>query len=229
MDEETYFIGGQEIIDAGFASEIIDELESIEDKMSLRAKAEIKMDNLKIKIKNTKEDFEKIAAMTKDFKNIVDNNIKNNNMDLSDKPATGGVNTMEDFMDKEKLLSEHPQVHAEIMQAGFDKGKEEEKKRINDLFEMKNKKDFEGIEMIQNRIDEAVLSGETVEDVKLAIHAMSLKNDVQAAMDTNSIGDIKTPDNGTVSGENNVDENHQRNRNECNNGGFECSQFMDGH
>ena len=210
MDEETYFIGGKEIIDAGLASEIIDELESIEDKMSLRAKAEIKMDNLKIKIKNTKEDFEKIAAMTKDYNKIVDNNIEDNNMDSSIMPAESGVNKQEDFMDKEKLLSDHPEVHAEIMKAGEDKGKAEEKKRINDLFEMKNKKDFEGIGLIQNRIDEAILSGETVEDVKLAIHAMSLKSEVAAAMDTNEIGEVKTKENETVSGEKMKEEDNRR-------------------
>lgn len=67
---------------------------------------------------------------------------------------------------------------------------------------MKNKEDFEGIDKIHLRIDEAIKNGENVNDVNVAIIAMSIKSgDVSAAIDTNDIGDLNTPVAKTVSGE----------------------------
>jgi ATP-dependent protease ClpP protease subunit len=215
MDSETWLFG-KEIIKAGFADEIIS-TENKKSKATALTESEINFKAIKKKIQETEmkdSDFEKIAAMTKDFDNKVDKNDVSNNNEHAIKPATSGENNKQEcnmsIKTIDDLQKELPEIHAEAIKAGRDQGINEEKERVKSLLEMKAKKDFEGIEMIHNRIDEAISSGETVGDVKLAIHAMSLKGDVQAAMDTNEIGDIDTPDKDTVSGEKKKEEDSRR-------------------
>lgn len=105
-------------------------------------------------------------------------------------------------MDLKELKAKHPDIYAEIMNEGLKAGTDQEKERVKNLLEMKHKKDFEGIQAIHDRIDEAIEKGESVQDVHTAINAMSMKGGpIAAALDTNSIGDINPPIDGSVSGE----------------------------
>lgn len=204
MDKTTWFYG-KEIIKAGFADEVITTKKS-KSKESAIAENEIMLKQLKKKIQEAemKDDyFEKIAAIASVSENIIDNTNIMSHCDNGDSTANGGENNnnAEAIMDSKELLSKHPEIHAEIMKAGEDKGKADEKERVKSLLEMKKKKDFDGIEMIHDRIDEGIANGETVQAVELGIMAILKKNDVKAAIDTNDIGDIKQPSTKTVSGE----------------------------
>ena len=109
-------------------------------------------------------------------------------------------------MTVDELKKDHSDVHTAIMSAGesdgFKKGIEAEQGRVKSLIEMKKRKDFEGISMIHERIDEAIEKGESIADVQMAIVAMSLKGGaVSAALDSNEIGKINSGNDTTVSGE----------------------------
>ena len=61
------------------------------------------------------------------------------------------------------------------------------------------RKEFEGIEMIAQRIDEGIENGETMQTVEVAIMALLSKNGVQASLE--SPGDINSGNSSTMSGE----------------------------
>lgn len=208
MDEETWYIGGKAIIKAGLADGFIDGVKAENDFniSAIHANAELRYKTVMKKVKEEEmkeEDFEKISAIVKDFDKSVDKADDQNHSVNTETTAVGGENTMEDVIVNLKELKEkHPEIYAENFEAGKIQGSNEEKERVKALLEMKNKKDFEGIETIHNRIDEAIANGENINDVNVAIIAMSIKSgDVSAAIDTNEIGDLNTPENLTVSGE----------------------------
>jgi ATP-dependent protease ClpP protease subunit len=192
MDEETYFIGGNEIVDSGLADEVITDKEALKDSATLKAKAETKIEMLKIKIKNTKDDFEKIAAMAKEPL-------------PSNTPAPGGENNQEvsTVKNADELKEKHPEIHAAVMaegtKAGIDQEKEREKKRLEDLVAMKSKDDFKDIPQALERIDKGISDGETVHQVELGLMAVLRDPAVKAVQD--SPGDVNQPQMNTPSGE----------------------------
>lgn len=207
MDNETWYIGGKEIIKAGLADGFMDKKSksTVKDMSVIRTESELRFKAVmrKVKAKEIEDDnFEKIAAITKDFDKIIDKKDNQNNT-TSDSTARGGNNNNkgEVLMDIKELKEKHPEIYAEAIEAGKAQGSETEKERVKALLEMKNKKDFEGISKIHDRIDEGIANGESASTVELGIMALLTKNDVAAAADTNDIGNLNTPVVGTVSGE----------------------------
>jgi len=203
MDEETYFIGGKEIVESGLADEVVSDKDSLKDSMSLRASAETKIDILKLKIRNTKEDFEKIAAMTKD-KNIADDKKK------STQPAQGGNNNNQEeitMKDSNELLEKFPTVHAETMKAGEQSGRDAILKNNATLMEMKKSEEYKDIPEVQAVLDESLEKGRSVEETNPLIMATMVKimsDPKKAALmraSKDSADDIDLGDVGTVSGE----------------------------
>lgn len=216
MDEGTFFIGGKEIVEAGIADEVITDKEALKDSATLKAKAETRIELLKIKIKNSKDDFEKIVAMANDgnnLKNIAGGLEALSTASKSIQPASGGKNNQEVIMNKDELKEKHPDIHAEITNeakmAGIDQEKDERGKRIESLIKMKDNKDFEGIPEIMARIDDGILKDESVQTVELGIFAILRNPAMKAAMDTRDIGDLNPGGNGTVSGEENLTEDNE--------------------
>lgn len=198
MDKTTWIIGGQEIVDAGFADEVMKTENNI-DKAKAYAINELKFKAVMKKVREreiNEKDFNRVAAMITDEKNI---NKKTN----STQSADGGNNSQEEFImkDSEELKSKNPEIHAEVMKAGEDQEKQREQARKDALYAMKEKDDFKGIKAIHDRIDQAIKGTETIEDVNVAIVALSMKKDNSAAIDSNEIGDIDSGDSVTVSGE----------------------------
>lgn len=199
MDAETWLFG-DEIVKAGFADELM-ETDSGDDKAKSFTFAKMKYKEVKAKVLKSEiepDEFSRVAAIVdKDHST----NVQKYN-DNSTQPASGGEkNNQEVIVNKDELKTKHPDIYAEVTKEGKEAGIDQEKERVKSLVEMKKKKDFEGIEAIQNRIDEAIASGESVGDVNAAIVALSFKNGTAAAMDTNEIGDLNPGDNGSVTGE----------------------------
>lgn len=193
MDAETWLFG-QEIVDAGFADVLV-KTEDRKDRDSALAEAELKFKSVMKKVKESEvkeSDFLKVAAIIGKLETEPEK-------EPTQEPATSGKNNQEEkLMDINELKMKHPDIFAEAQKAGID----QEKERVKALVEMKKKKDFEGVTPILERIDEAIEKGESVNDVQMAVVAMSLKGGaVSAALDSNAIGNLGNNAGGTVSGE----------------------------
>lgn len=233
MDEETWYVGGQAIIDSGLADEMTNNNVK-ETKESAFAKSELRFKSVMKKVREheiTDAEFQQVAAIVKNHENqretiIIPDDMQGNYHDTTGmnvgspngsndhpipgltglprtQPANGGNNNNQEvvIMNKDELKEKHPEIYAEVKKEAMTAGINQEKERVKSLVEMKKKKDYEGIEIIQNRIDEAIANGESVGDVNAAIVALSFKNGVAAAMDTNDIGDLNSGGSGSVSGE----------------------------
>ena len=194
LDDETWLFG-QEIIEAGFADEMLKDIPEGQpvDRASAIAQSELKLKAVMKKVRETEmkeSDFEKVAAIMKEPP------------PTPQTPATGGKNNTQEVT---KMGDENkkPEIDAkEIEKAGYDRGITSEKERVTSLLEMKKKKDFEGITAIHDRIDEAIANGENVQDVHTFVNATSMKGGAfAAALDTNAVGDISQPASTTLSGE----------------------------
>jgi len=205
MDAESWLFG-KEIVDAGFADELI-KTESNIDRNSAVAVAEL---NFKAVAKKVREleikdsDYQKVAAVFETEKPEP----KKEPEKQSTEPAPSGKNNQEDeLMNINELKDKHPEIHAEAIEAG----KSQEKERVNSLLEMKKRKDFESIQAISDRIDEGIANGETMQSVELGLFALLRKDSIKAEMDSKEIGDI---DGGsgepTVSGEKANDPNAKK-------------------
>jgi ATP-dependent protease ClpP protease subunit len=203
MDKTTYLFG-EEIVKNGFADEVLSTSEE-KNRPSMIAQMELKYKSVMQKI-NQSESFQNglqsaVARMQKEEPLTPEKTEQQ-------KPATSGQNKTQEKikMTVDELKKDHSDVHTAIMSAGesdgFKKGIEAEQGRVKSLIEMKKRKDFEGITMIHERIDEAIEKGESIADVQMAIVAMSLKGGaVSAALDSNEIGKINSGNDTTVSGE----------------------------
>jgi len=199
MDSETWLFG-QEIVDAGFADEII-KTDSGIDKDSAIARAELKLKAVMKKVRETEikeSDFEKVAAIMKNDEKKKDNEQSNT------QPAAGGNNNQEDvLMDIKELREKHPEIHAEALKAGEDKGMEFMKANNKAVMEFKNKTEFKNLEFIQARCEKALEDGENFSDLKMAVQALMLDPKNQSSLD--SPGDLDGGSDGTVSGESGKD------------------------
>ena len=193
MDDETWLFG-KEIVDEGFADQVIN-TENSKDKDEAIAFASTQFASTKAKMSriemNEKEFDKAVASMglkqepKKPQTQMTDQNIKPKMED-------------EKIMDVLELKTKYPEMCNSIMQEGEAKNQD----RVKSLMELKSRDEFKGIDAILMRVDEAIEKGQTVIDVQMAIAAMSLKGGaVSAAMDTNDIGDIDTGAKMTVSGE----------------------------
>ena len=125
MDDETWYYG-DEILDAGFVSEII-KTESDDEKDSLVTTAQARVKNMFAKMKEherAKEDLERAAAMINPNKttnaNITDD-LKNENTDTA--AIAGKNNTEEKFaMNEEELKAKYPDLYNAVFQAGVKDG-----------------------------------------------------------------------------------------------------------
>lgn len=128
MDEET-FLFGDEILDAGFVDEIVPSGEGAEDKDAAVALAQISMTKCKkvMEEKREKNQIEKAAAMLGDFK-AEEKTTKA--VGQSEPAATADKNTREvQTMDLNQLKKEHPDLHAEVYEAGREAGISDERNR----------------------------------------------------------------------------------------------------
>jgi ATP-dependent Clp protease protease subunit len=129
MNEETWFFGS-EIVDAGFADEIL-ETEEEKDKAAAIATAKLQYKEIENKLKTLEiedNDIREIAASIK----VEPNNKQEQNPAISageNKP--GGLNKMT----LEELKAQHPELYKEIFNLGKDAGLKE----VNDRIETASK------------------------------------------------------------------------------------------
>ena len=120
MDEETYFLG-QEIVDFGFADEVIKSGKDVSalDKSALIASAKLAFEAAMAKAKPDVE-IKNIAAMVAQIKD--DKNL--------DQPETGVVENKEENMSMEEIKAKYPAEYAQIFAAGEESGVAKERKRV---------------------------------------------------------------------------------------------------
>lgn len=180
MDKETNFFG-QEIIDAGFADELITTgKKMLKDEAVLMMKTNFAtvMDKVN-KSKPGKGELEKAVAMVSKMET------KPQTEQTSTQPVNDGKNNQEDIiMNIDELKEKHPEMHAELIQAGNDQGIQLEKERVKALLEMKKKKDFDGLDSVHERIDEAIENGENVAELNVSLMAILSKNSTMATQDS---------------------------------------------
>ena len=108
-----------------------------------------------------------------------------------------------DIKNIDDLKKELPEIHAEAVKAGEDKGMEIMKANNKAVMEFKNKTEFKNLEFIQARCEKALEDGENFSDLKMAVQALMLDPKNQSSLD--SPGDLDGGSDGTVSGESGKD------------------------
>lgn len=200
MMDKTTFIYGEEVVQAGFADEVLTTGEEI-NRESMIAHMQLKYDSMvqkfqQIEMKN--EDFKKAVAKL-DINKEHDSGSNNNKQ----QPATGGNNNKQEgrTMAKtvEELRTENPDLYKETIQAGSDQAKSDMIANNKAIMEFKNKDEFKNLEFIQNRCEESLENSENIADLKMAVQALMLDPKNQASLD--SPDDIDGGDSSTVSGE----------------------------
>jgi len=207
MDNETWLFG-KEIVEAGFADELI-KTDNKTSRSSAVANSELKLKAVMKKVKEkeiTENEIEIAAAILNKYKINLKNEKEDNKNKLdSNKPAKGGKNNQEVvIMNYDELKKDYPEIHAKAIKVGEDKGIEKVKANNKALINFKNQKEFEGIEAVHKRIDEAIENSENIDDVKIAVMAILSKNSVQASIE--SPGDISNGNDISVSGEQELSE-----------------------
>ena len=122
--------------------------------------------------------------------------IKNKNMQ---NPAMSGKNNQEDIMDFDEVKKTYSSELAGIEMAGEEKGKAAMIANNKAIMELKEKEEFKNLPFIQERCNKALMEGEDLADVKMAINAMLLDPKMQASVE--SPGDISTGTSVSMSGE----------------------------
>lgn len=199
MDKETWLFG-QEIIDAGFADELI-KSDEIVDKDSAVALADLKYKAVmkKAMAEEIKPDeFEKAVASISAPE--IDAAITKK-IEESTQPANGGENIKQEEvkMNFDEVKTTFSTELANLEEAGKETGKAEMIANNKAIMEFKNKKEFKNLLFIQERCDEALMNGENLSDLKISVNALMLDPKNQAVIE--SPGDIDSGIDKTVSGE----------------------------
>ena len=215
MNAETWLFG-QEIVEAGFADEIIQtETGKKDDKKSSIAKSKIIFSSMQEKIRTEKREIStslNIAALIKEenIKNSLDsqntddkngNQNENNISKIESKenqknPAVvGKIKTEVSEMKLEDLKKENPELYNDIIQLGVKK----EQGRVSELLEMKAQEDFKKIPAICDCIDKAIVDGKEKAETTALVMAVLANGNVQAAIE--SPDDITSGADTSASGE----------------------------
>lgn len=187
MDEETWLFGS-EIVEAGFADEIVGATGNLNKSTAIVNAQALMVSTLKKLKEKENSDIDKKAVA---IFQINEKNIQNNL--LEDKPK------QEKIMDINELKNKHSDVYSEVTASALTDGEKKERSRVQSLMKMKKKKDFEGITVIHERIDEGIEKGETLQEVEIGVMALLSKNGVQAGIE--SPGDLDAKSDKSVSGE----------------------------
>ncbi len=182
MNEETWLFGS-EIVESGFADEVI-KTESTKDKDEALAFATTQFESTKLKMQRTEmseKEFDKAVAMM---------GLKPAQQPIAQKPKQEEI-----IMNEKELQAKYPDIHKAVMQKGI----EQEKARVSSLLEMKAKKDFDGIGAIHERIESGIKNGETMTAVEIGVMAELKKDGVQATLE--SAPDIDLGSDPSMSGE----------------------------
>jgi ATP-dependent protease ClpP protease subunit len=199
MDETNgTWLFGKEIVDAGFADEVMTTAAKDEEKNrdSMFAKMQLKYNSTMEKIQHIKfknDEIYKAVAKLQDNNAAINNN--------STYPAGGGENKIQEevnmtFDEAKKSFS--PEL-ANLEKAGIEKGKADMIANNKAIMEFKNKKEYKNLLFVQERCEEALATGENIADVKMSVQALMLDPKNQASME--SLGHISSGVDGTVSGE----------------------------
>jgi ATP-dependent protease ClpP protease subunit len=181
MDKTTYLFG-DEIVKAGFADEVL-KTEIEKNKPAMTAALELKHKTLMQKISQSETlqyDYLKAVAQMEVMKTPPAPIIIR-----TETPATGGQNiTQEVIMNIDELKKTNPELHAEILMAGKAQGEQAEHERVKSLIALKQKDEFKGLTMIQERIEKSITEKESLTDCQLALMAMLSSNSVQSHIES---------------------------------------------
>jgi ATP-dependent protease ClpP protease subunit len=207
MMDKTTWLYGQEIVDAGFADEVISTAND-KNKDSDFAKMQMKYKSMMMKIQQIemkKEDLEKAVAMLDGAEKSGNAGPTEPATKPNEKPAESGNNNQEEVtMTSDELKKANPETFASIESAGVEKGKADTIANSKAIMELKNKTEYKGLIFIQERCDAAIMSGEKIEDLKMSLMALMIDPKNQASME--SPGSINGGGSDTASGEQGKDE-----------------------
>lgn len=171
MDKTTFLFGG-EIVNAGFADEILVTAEE-KNKPAMIAQMELKHKSIMQKINQSElyqNDYLKAVAKMTDITPTME------------APASGGKNITQEviIMNIDELKKNNPELCAELKEAGRIQGEQSEHERVKSLIAMKQNEEFKGLTMVHERIDKSISEKESLTDCKLAIMALLSKNSILA-------------------------------------------------
>ena len=166
MGNEFWLMGGQAVIDAGFASEIVEheeETEEVEIVDQSEVKAMIEESKVKLRDIEDSEDLNKWAAKINEALNVDEDGHKllfNSKTD----PSGSENNSMEDYMDLKDYLDKNPEAKVEyensLKTAGEDRVKnavEEDRKRTAEILALSGMK-------LTDNLKASIESGESLGD-----------------------------------------------------------------
>lgn len=198
---KTTYLYGQEIVDSGFADEVMS-TESDLDKDSAFAQMSSKHKAIMKRMRETeheneKDYLEKVAASLNKFSKTM----KQNEAQKSIQTAVGGENNNQEdvIMNVTEFKEKHPDVHAETIMAGRDQEKKSMIENNKAIMDLKNKPEYKPLQFIQERCDEALMNGEDLNDLKMAIMALMIDPKNQAEIE--SPEDINQNPDTSMSGE----------------------------
>jgi ATP-dependent protease ClpP protease subunit len=204
MDKTTWIMGGQAIIDAGFADELISTDSDGLNMSMLSDQARMAYKNVMAKMSSEAQKNEQsfdysvaMASMT-----AIKTTLKTETPGKPDeiKPSSEGKSTMEVPMNEEELAKfkkDNPKAYEAMMKEGADREKERNDERVKALTAMKQDDDYKDMPEILEVIDKAIMDGGTVETVtpKITIAVMKIMKDPARMAKIESPDDI-TPGDG---------------------------------
>jgi ATP-dependent protease ClpP protease subunit len=160
MKEETWFFG-QQIVDNGFAQEVVERPQGGKDRDSESAMAEIKA----AEARYVQHGFaERAAAAIKPANSSIESNKSNQIKE-------------DDEMTKEEIAELKAQVKAETLEA--------ERGRVSEIHALKEKyKDTPAGSLVAGIVDEAIIKGESKSEVILSLNLAATNGNTQAALES---------------------------------------------
>lgn len=212
MNDETWLFGA-EIMDAGFADEMIaapEDDDGDQDRASAVATAQLRYREMRIHAKDHEEKPEKVAAIMREVSEATPTRtdtvqtVNKGKQKTSAKTAVGGTHKSTPAqtgkegkaMDLKELMAEHPETYAEAVASGAKR----EQERVAALMKMKQSKAYSGIAAVQEVLDECIGDG-TSKDEATALVIATLTNNNTAQAEADSPGDIVTSTSDTATGE----------------------------
>jgi ATP-dependent protease ClpP protease subunit len=182
MDKTTWLMGGQAIIDAGFADELITTEGSDDSDMSMiaeKAKMAYKttMAKMATDSQNSEKPFDYSGAMANMSAIKTTMNTNTSTPVVDNKPTPVGKSKMEVPMTEEELAKfkkDNPEAYKAMMKDGADQEKTKNSERVKSLTEMKDNERYKKVPEMIAVIDDAIKDGKSKDECMTEMNAVML-------------------------------------------------------
>ena len=180
MDKTTWLMGGQAIVDAGFADEVISTEGSSDSDMSMiaeRAKTAFKttMAKMATDAQNNEKPFDYTNAMANmsAIKTTMVETVKAE--EIKPTHSEVGKSNMEVPMNEEELKKDNPELYNALMKKGAEQERTANSERVKALTEMKAKDEYKSIPEVVAVIDKCIEDGTEMSATQPLIMAAMMK------------------------------------------------------